>query len=110
ALRALARACEEALARFPTSLEDDDRLLREGGLRLHARTAVQMRRGEKRVLHHWLDLVRFASPLLAQSWASLAAAARQRDAGWGRFDAYVRAGVVAAVANDRWRALEESAK
>ena len=66
--------------------------------------------GEKRVLGEWIALSRFAAPLLDRPWSALAGMARKRDAGWGRFDGYVRAGVIPAVASDPWRALEGAAR
>lgn len=51
----LAAAARAALARFPTTIADDDALL-AGALSLDARNFITMRRGEKRVLQTWLDL------------------------------------------------------
>jgi Rubisco LSMT substrate-binding len=105
-LAALARACEESLARFPQSLEEDDRLLQDPGLDVETRDAVTVRRGEKRVIGQWLALCRFCAPLLDRGWAELARTARRRDPGWGPFDAYVRTAVIPALSRDPWRAVE----
>ena len=56
-LRVLAAACRTALRRFPTSLEEDEELLRGPGLSANARNAILMRRGEKLVLRYYLDHV-----------------------------------------------------
>jgi histone-lysine N-methyltransferase SETD3 len=63
-LRALATACEEALRRFETTLEQDEALLREPGLTDAMRNCLLLRRGEKRVLHAWRSLAGTALPLL----------------------------------------------
>ena len=100
ALAALARACEESLARFPQSVEEDDRLLQDPGIGVDTRHAVTVRRGEKRVIGQWLALCRFAAPLLDRTWAELARMARRRQPGWGPFDEYVRTGVIPALSSD----------
>ncbi len=81
-LRALAAACEEALRRFETTLEQDEALLREPGLTNTVRTCLLLRRGEKRVLHAWRSLAGTALPLLQR--ASRAAPPMARAAA-GRF-------------------------
>lgn len=43
-------ACQERLADYPTSLEEDERILREEKLSHNARNCVLLRRGEKRIL------------------------------------------------------------
>ena len=50
ALAALAAACSTALSGFPTTLEDDEALLRSGSLGPLARNCVVMLIGEKQVL------------------------------------------------------------
>jgi hypothetical protein len=50
ALRALAGACEQALASFPTSLEADSLLLADPRLSYNVRNCIQLRRCEKEVL------------------------------------------------------------
>lgn len=47
---AIALACERALQRFPTTIEEDDALLADKHLSANARNAILMRRGEKRLL------------------------------------------------------------
>lgn len=63
-LRTLAAACEEALRRFETTLEQDEELLRAPGLTATVRNCLLLRRGEKRVLHAWRSLADTALPLL----------------------------------------------
>lgn len=74
-LRALAAACEEALGRFETTLEQDEALLREPGLPAKARHCILLRRGEKQVLHAWRSLANTAIPLLHGSPRALLPAA-----------------------------------
>ena len=54
---ALRRACGRALAAFPTTIEEDEALLRRDDLTLNARNAIRVRRDEKRVLQYFLDFV-----------------------------------------------------
>jgi histone-lysine N-methyltransferase SETD3 len=76
ALGALAAACEEALGRFPTTAEEDDAILRGAPLSRNARHCILTRRGEKKVLHHWVALARAAIPMLRMPWERLTEAAR----------------------------------
>lgn len=90
-LLALAAACTEALGRFPTSLEEDEALLQDRGLTRHARNAILMRRGEKRVLHYFLDLANAAVPWLCRPWSELQRAAAEHRCGTGNVDEYLTA-------------------
>jgi histone-lysine N-methyltransferase SETD3 len=47
---------KRVLAGFPTSLEDDNKLLQQGGLTMNIRNCIIMRRGEKEVLHAYMNL------------------------------------------------------
>jgi hypothetical protein len=58
ALAALADACERALGAFDTTVADDEALLLEAGLCANLRNAIIMRRGEKKVLHGYLQIAR----------------------------------------------------
>jgi hypothetical protein len=51
---ALAEAARAGLARFTTTLAEDQALLAGGELSPHARNFILTRLGEKRVLHAWL--------------------------------------------------------
>jgi histone-lysine N-methyltransferase SETD3 len=93
-LRALGAACEARLAAFDTSLEEDERLLREGTLSLNARSCVLMRREEKRMLHAWLELTRTGLSLLRMPRAELERLAALPASPWGPFDRYVREAVL----------------
>jgi hypothetical protein len=90
-LLALAAACAEALRRFPTSLEEDEALLRSHWLSRNARNAILMRRGEKRVLHYFRDLAAATVPWLHRPWNELQRAVAERRCGTGHFDDYLAA-------------------
>jgi len=66
ALRHLARLCAAALARYPTSLEQDRAELASGRLAYgsNQRNALVLLRGEKEVLQHFVRLAELALPLL----------------------------------------------
>jgi len=53
----IAKAAEETLKGFDTSLEEDNKLLNSGkDLTMNLRNCVVMRRGEKEILHAYIDL------------------------------------------------------
>jgi len=83
-------ACEERLNAFPTSLEEDERLLREGPLSPNERSCVLMRRQEKRLLRDYLELTRTGRALLRQPREEVEQLAARSDTPWGWFDGYVR--------------------
>ena len=93
-LHTLGAACEARLAAFDTSLEEDERLLREGPLSLNARSCVLMRREEKRMLRAWLELTRTGLSLLRMPRAELEQLAGRPASPWGWFDRYVREAVL----------------
>jgi histone-lysine N-methyltransferase SETD3 len=62
ATSALVAAAQAALARFPTTMAEDDALLVRPDLSGNARNCVLARRGEKKVLYAWLALTLRASP------------------------------------------------
>jgi histone-lysine N-methyltransferase SETD3 len=66
-LRALGAAAEAALSRFDTTIEQDNAILRNVGLPSIIRRCVVQRRGEKRVLRHYLRLAAAVPPLLRLS-------------------------------------------
>jgi histone-lysine N-methyltransferase SETD3 len=97
-LHALGAACEARLSGFATTLEEDERLLREEGLSANARSCVLLRRGEKRMLRAYADLTRTCLPLLRMPAAELEQlATRPGASSWGVFDGYVRKAVLPAV-------------
>ncbi|RKH07087.1 SET domain-containing histone-lysine N-methyltransferase [Corallococcus carmarthensis] len=57
-LQQLSDLCEARLAGFDTTLEEDERLLREADLSRNERNCVLLRRGEKRLLHAYAGLAR----------------------------------------------------
>jgi histone-lysine N-methyltransferase SETD3 len=65
ALGFLREACRASLAAFETTIAEDESLLRDPGLTINARNAVIVRRGEKRVLHHYLQMAETVMPLLS---------------------------------------------
>jgi histone-lysine N-methyltransferase SETD3 len=83
ALELLIVACTEALDRFETTIAEDDALLADARQPPNARTAIRVRRGEKRVLH---DLANVARTALAR----FAASSAHRGAGGGPLSAYER--------------------
>jgi hypothetical protein len=60
ALDALMEACRQSLARFATTIEEDDALLAAGTLPAKLRGAVWVCRGEKLILQRWLALAQQA--------------------------------------------------
>lgn len=54
----VARVAQQVLAGFPTTLKEDNALLEEGKLTMNVRNCVLMRRGEKEVLHAYIDLAK----------------------------------------------------
>ena len=89
-LEALARACEERLQAFPTPLDEDERLLREGPLSPNERSCVLLRRQEKRLLRDYLELTRTGRAVLRQPREELEQLAARPESPWGWFDGYVR--------------------
>ncbi len=76
ALRLIQHSAAAAMALFPTTIQQDDDLLRANGLATITLTQVQrmaivLRRGEKRVLQYIVDLVDTVWPLLAYAWHDL---------------------------------------
>ena len=81
----LARVCAACLREFDSTVEEDERLLREDGgrrLSMNERNAVLMRKGEKEVGLYYVELEREVDKLVAMPWkdfkrACLAAADSQ---------------------------------
>ena len=57
-VQAIAREAQRTLKGFDTTLEQDNKILEEGKLTMNVRNCVLMRRGEKEVLHAWIDLAK----------------------------------------------------
>jgi histone-lysine N-methyltransferase SETD3 len=64
ALTSLAEACARHLQEFPTTIEEDDALLKNPVLTRNVRNMVNIRRDEKAILNYFLDLTKIALPLL----------------------------------------------
>jgi protein-histidine N-methyltransferase len=56
AMTALARVCRKALARYRSTVEEDDKLLACPSLELNERNCITTRRGEKMVLRIWVSI------------------------------------------------------
>jgi len=56
AMRLVAKEAENVLNGFDTSLEEDNKLLASENLTMNIRNCVLMRRGEKEILHAYIDL------------------------------------------------------
>lgn len=53
----MTKALTAKLAQYPTSIEDDEKLLKVGSLEKRHRMAIEVRLGEKRLLHEALALL-----------------------------------------------------
>lgn len=67
ALEALQNACAVTLRDFDTTLGEDEELLRSQSLTPNERNAIVVRQGEKRVLHHYLEMTRVVGGFLRLS-------------------------------------------
>jgi len=69
-LKMMKRLCEEQLAQYPTTLEEDNARLATNELVpfSNERNALILVQGEKEVCHHWIKLVEAAIPLLTMEW------------------------------------------
>jgi protein-histidine N-methyltransferase len=108
AIELLGAACARDLARYPTSIEEDDALLATPGLPRNARHAVLVRRGEKRLLRDYLAMTRSILDLLRLPAAELEGLASPGAESALGGDA--RDSVVLAVRNDPWMALGRAAR
>eukprot|EP00479_Gromia_sphaerica_P013998 TRINITY_DN809_c0_g2_i3.p1 TRINITY_DN809_c0_g2~~TRINITY_DN809_c0_g2_i3.p1 ORF type:complete len:281 (-),score=92.73 TRINITY_DN809_c0_g2_i3:406-1164(-) len=72
-LASLEESAKEVLAGFDTSLAEDLKMLKDGVYPMFSniRNAIVMRRGEKEVLHYYLDLTKRCSHLLDLQWKDL---------------------------------------
>jgi hypothetical protein len=89
-LCALRQACLDALASFDGTLAEDDALLAAGGLTLNQRHAVTVRRGEKQVLHRYIDLADAVLPLLRLTGFEMAHIATAPPVSLSRFAPYLQ--------------------
>lgn len=66
----LGRAAKEILARFDTTLEQDNKILEdpEQKLTMNVRNAILQRRGEKRVLHYYIELAKETESFNTMDW------------------------------------------
>ncbi|MET0401640.1 MAG: SET domain-containing histone-lysine N-methyltransferase [Cystobacter sp.] len=90
ALELLGLTCEARLSLYPTTLEEDDRLLREGTLSKNTRNCVLVRREEKRLLRDYIAMTHAGRQLINTPREEVEQLAARSDTPWGWFDAYVR--------------------
>jgi len=92
-LQAFAEEAKRVLGTFDCSLEDDNILLADPlkKLSMNIRNCILMRRGEKEVLHHYIDLYTAARSLASKPWPEVRAEHNQRVANKcrGPFDHYL---------------------
>lgn len=90
------RVCKKHLTAFEHSLEEDNKILESGKLKMYSneRNAVIMRRGEKQVLTFFINLAKKTIPLLAMAWKDLKRIAAQCYRGEDPIDYYITAVVV----------------
>jgi histone-lysine N-methyltransferase SETD3 len=89
-LELLALMCKARLMSFPTSLEEDERLLREESLSPNIRNCVLLRHEEKRLLGDYIDMTHTGRELLRLPREEVERLAARSDTSWSWFDAYVR--------------------
>ncbi|OJH38624.1 SET domain-containing histone-lysine N-methyltransferase [Cystobacter ferrugineus] len=86
----LEATCHARLALFPTSIAQDDELLRDESLSPNARNCVLVRRAEKQLIWDYLEMIRVCRELLHTPREEVERLAALSDSPWGWFDAYVR--------------------
>jgi protein-histidine N-methyltransferase len=84
ALTMLAEACQDRLRQFPTSIDEDNALLKDHALSRNMRNIILIRHDEKTVLNYFLELAKAALPLLKDASCDLSAHA----VGEGRYADY----------------------
>ncbi|WP_043434171.1 SET domain-containing histone-lysine N-methyltransferase [Cystobacter fuscus] len=89
-LELLAATCQARLSIFPTSLAQDEELLRGESLSPNARNCVLVRRAEKQLIEDYLEMTRVCLKLLRTPREEVERLAALSDSPWGWFDAYVR--------------------
>ncbi len=72
-LQAIAASSEAMLKNFETTLEEDNKILKDPKLKLsmNLRNCVLMRRGEKEVYHFYIDMAKECIPFLQMPWKDL---------------------------------------
>ncbi len=101
ALRAIIVTARAALAGFDTTVEQDEELLAGESLSRAARSCILLRRGEKLVLHAYLDLAHATLPFLRLPAAEFVRAARAHGAAQ-TFSGRHLAGLAWRTARDSW--------
>lgn len=87
ALTALSGACQRRLAKFATTLEEDEALLAGDTVPSKLRYAVAVRMGEKKILRHYQELAQTATSVLQNPFCDLRDYAKSDN----KFGAYFQA-------------------
>ena len=90
ALEFLELVCQARLSTYPTSLEEDARLLKDESLYLNPYNCVLLRHEEKKLLHDYIKLSQVGREVLRLPREEAERRAAQAESPWGWFDAYVR--------------------
>lgn len=90
-LQSLAAASEGMLKHYDTTLEEDNKILKDPKLKLsmNLRNCVLMRRGEKEVYHFYIEMAKECIPFLQMPWKDLKRHAAKCYSGKGKFDQYI---------------------
>jgi protein-histidine N-methyltransferase len=93
-LKQLSIAARAVLNGFPTTLEEDEKLLTEFPGYCNERNCIIMRMGEKRVLHWFLDLQEKCAPMLTMQWKDIKKIAQRAYMSDDPVDVYITQVVV----------------
>lgn len=107
-LRMLATAAKKALNRFPTTIEEDEKLLQIHTEPSYLRNCILMRHGEKQVYEFYQTLYDKAVPLLNTPWKDLRRRAARSYQRQENFDCYVVAVIVPLVKGSGGRRKRQS--
>ena len=79
------------LSGFETTLAEDNQLLLRNDLTQNQRNCVIVRRGEKQVLQHYIDMCDQCTPMFDLPWSSLKKVVQKIETAKtvGRFDSYI---------------------
>jgi len=96
-LKAISESAERMLTLFDSTLEDDNKLCKQDReekdpkkkLNMNFRNCLMMRRGEKEVLHFYIEMAKECIPLLQMPWKDLKRHAAKCYSGKGKFDQYI---------------------
>ncbi len=102
-LKAIAAACQASLDNFPTTLQEDEDLMKSGKLVMFSneRNCVVQRLGEKRVLQWFIDLAKRVTPLLDLPWKEVKRIATSASSSTAPADFYIAVVVAQLVKNGK---------